>query len=151
MKIYNNISAYQAGNYAVVTVGTFDGLHQGHKKIIKRMKAIAKENDGETILVTFDPHPRLIVNGYTSEIKFITTQKRKISLLEKYGIDHLIVIPFTKEFSQTSSADFIKNYLVDIIGVKKLIVGYDHHFGKGREGNYHMIENMGKEFGFETD
>lgn len=115
------------------------------------MKSIAEENNGETILVTFDPHPRLIVNGYSSEIKFINTQKRKFCLLEKYGIDHLIVIPFTKDFSQTSSADFIKKYLVNIIGVKKLIVGYDHHFGKGREGNYQMIENMGKNFGFEVE
>lgn len=115
------------------------------------MKAIADENNGETILLTFNPHPRLIINGYSSKIKFINTQKRKFSLLEKYGIDHLIIIPFTKAFSQTSSSDFIKNYLVDIIGVKKLIIGYDHHFGKGREGNYQMMEGLGREFGFEVE
>ena len=151
MKIYKNISEFKPSNFAVVTVGTFDGLHIGHKKIINRMKAIATDNKGETILVTFDPHPRLVVDGYTSEIKFINTQKRKFRLLEKYGIDHLIIIPFTRDFSQTTSADFIKNYLVNIIKVKKLIVGYDHHFGKGRDGDYQMISQMGKQYGFDVE
>lgn len=151
MKIYTDISEFKPCNFAVATVGTFDGLHIGHKKIINRMKAIATENDGETILVTFDPHPRLVVDGYNSEIKFINTQKRKFRLLDKYGIDHLIIIPFTHEFSQTSSTDFIKNYLVNIIGVKKLIVGYDHHFGKGRDGDYQMISQLGKQYGYDVE
>jgi riboflavin kinase/FMN adenylyltransferase len=119
----------------VVTVGTFDGLHLGHQKIIRRMTELAKENNGETILVTFDPHPRLV----------------KFDLLSKLGIDHLIIVPFTKKFAQTTSEDFIINYLVKNIGTKKLIVGYDHHFGRNREGNYQKLHQLGKKYRFDVE
>lgn len=135
----------------MVTVGTFDGLHLGHQKIIRRMTELAKENSGESILVTFDPHPRLVVNSNSHEIKFINTIKRKFDLLNKLGIDHLIIIPFTKEFAQTSSEDFIINYLVKNIGTKKLIVGYDHHFGRDREGNYQKLHQLGENYGFDVE
>ncbi len=148
MKIYQNIQDFPKSTFAVVTVGTFDGLHLGHQKIIRRMTELAKENNGETILVTFDPHPRLVVNSNSHDIKFINTQKRKFELLDKLGIDHLIIIPFTKEFAKTSSEDFIKNYLIDRIGTKKLIVGYDHHFGRNREGNYQKLHALGENYGF---
>lgn len=151
MRIYQNINDFPKATFAVVTVGTFDGLHLGHQKIIQRMKELAKENNGETILVTFDPHPRLVVNVNSHEIKFINTQKRKFDLLEKLGIDHLIIIPFTKEFAKTSSEDFIKEYLIEGIGAKKLIVGYDHHFGNNREGNYQKLHQLGRKYGFEVE
>ncbi len=151
MKIYQNINDFPKAAFAVVTVGTFDGLHLGHQKIIRRMVELAKENNGETILVTFDPHPRLVVNLNSHEIKFINTQKRKFELLNKSGIDHLIIIPFTKAFAKTSSEDFIKKYLVERIGAKKLIVGYDHHFGKNREGNYQKLHQLGKDNGFDVE
>jgi len=137
--------------FAVVTVGTFDGLHMGHQKIIRRMKDIARENGGETILVTFEPHPRLVLNNNNGELKFISTQKRKNHLLDSFGIDQMIIIPFTREFAQTSSEDFIKDYLIDKIGVKKLIVGYDHHFGRNREGNYEKLIEIGKKMGFDVE
>lgn len=151
MKIYQNIKDYSKSSYTVVTVGTFDGLHLGHQKIIRRMKELAKENNGETILVTFDPHPRLVVNSKSYDIKFINTQKRKFELLDKLGIDHLIIIPFTKDFAKTSSEDFIKGYLIDHIGAKKLIVGYDHHFGRNREGNYQKLHQLGEKHGFDVE
>jgi riboflavin kinase/FMN adenylyltransferase len=151
LKIYQNIKDFPKSSYAVVTVGTFDGLHLGHQKIIRRMKELAKENHGETILVTFDPHPRLVVNKNAIEIKFINTQKRKFDLLDTLGIDRLIIIPFTQEFAKTSSEDFIKDYLVDRIGVKKLIVGYDHHFGRNREGNYQQLYQLGEIYGFDVE
>lgn len=151
MKIYQHINNFPKAKFAVVTVGTFDGLHLGHQKIIRRMVELAKENNGETILVTFDPHPRLVVNANSHEIKFINTQKRKFQLLNKLGIDKLIIIPFTKEFAKTSSEDFIKNYLIDKIGAKKLIVGYDHHFGRNREGNYQKLYQLGENYGFEVE
>jgi len=116
LKIYQNINNFPKAGFPIVTVGTFDGLHLGHQKIIQRMKDLAKENNGETILVTFDPHPRLVVNSNSYEIKFINTQKRKFELLNKLGIDKLIIIPFTKEFAKTSSEDFIKIYLVEKTG-----------------------------------
>jgi len=151
LKIYQNIKDFLRASFAVVTVGTFDGLHLGHQKIIRRMIELAKENNGETILVTFDPHPRLVVNSNSKEIKFINTQKRKFELLDKLGIDHLIIIPFTKEFAKTSSENFIKDYLIEHIGVKKLIVGYDHHFGRNREGNYQKLHQLGKKYGFDVE
>jgi riboflavin kinase/FMN adenylyltransferase len=135
----------------VVTVGTFDGLHVGHQKIIQRMKQIAREQNGETILVTFHPHPRLVLNHNAYEIRFINSLKRKYELLDSFGIDQMIIIPFTREFAQTSSEDFITNILVEKIGVKKLIVGYDHHFGKNREGNYEQLIILGKKLGFEVE
>ncbi len=151
MKIYHSLSDFKGSEYAVITVGTFDGLHLGHQKIIQRMQSLAEENHGETILVTFDPHPRLVVHDNNKNLKFINTQLRKVDLLEKLGMDHIIIIPFTPEFAQTSSEDFIKEYLVDKLMVKKLIVGYDHHFGNNREGNYDQLHLLGQKYGFEVE
>lgn len=115
------------------------------------MNTLAKENNGETILVTFDPHPRLIVHDNSKDLKFINTKKRKFNLLEKLGFDHIIIVPFTKKFAKTSSEDFIREYLVEILEVKKLIVGYDHHFGNNREGNYDQLYLLGQKYGFEVE
>jgi len=151
LKVYNNIADFKGSNYSVVTVGTFDGLHLGHQHIITRMKEIAMQNKGDTILVTFNPHPRLVLNNSPEPIKFISTHQRKQWLLQKFGIDNKIIIPFTKEFAATPSEVFIKDYLVDKLQVKKLIVGYDHHFGKNREGNYQQLKKMGEQYGFEVE
>ena len=151
MKIYKDIEDFPGSDFAVVTVGTFDGLHLGHQKIISRMKAIAAEHGGDTVLVTFDLHPRLVLNNNLTELRFISSQQRKMQLLEQFGIDNMIVIPFTIEFSKTPSEQFIKEYLVDKIHVKKLIVGYDHHFGRNREGNYEQLEETGEKYGFEVE
>ena len=151
MKTYTDIREFSRPSYAVVTVGTFDGLHVGHQKIIRRMKEIADANNGETVLVTFNPHPRLVLNNNKGELKFINTLERKFDLLDSFGIDHMIIIPFTKEFSRTSSDDFTRDFLVDKVGVKKLIVGYDHHFGRNREGNYEKLIELGDDLGFEVE
>lgn len=150
MKIFQNIDDFKGSEYAVATVGTFDGLHIGHQEIIRRMTAIAQENGGETILVTFDPHPRLVLDPDNKDLRFILTQKRKFELLDKFGIGNLIIIPFNLEFSRTSSEDFIKEYLVGKLSTKILIVGYDHHFGKDREGNYEQLFKLGRELGFDV-
>ena len=115
------------------------------------MKELAAANKGETVLVTFDPHPRIVLNNHDGELRFISSQVRKAELLEQFGIDNKIVIPFTKEFAQTSSEQFIHDYLVEQIGVKKLIVGYDHQFGKNREGNYEQLKSLGDSYGFEVE
>jgi len=115
------------------------------------MKALAKENAGETILVTFDPHPRLVVHKNSKDLKFINTKKRKFDLLEKLGIDHIIIVPFTNAFAKTSSEDFIREYLVEKLKAKKLIVGYDHHFGNNRECNYDQLYMLGRKYGFEVE
>ncbi len=148
MKIYDGIEEFVPVNYPVVTVGTFDGVHVGHQKIIKRMLEIAAENNGETVLVTFHPHPRLVLHADSKNLKFINTQKKKYELLEKAGLQHLIVIHFTREFAKTNSEEFIKKIIIDRIHTRKLIIGYDHHFGKNRLGDFNIIYDLGKKYDF---
>jgi riboflavin kinase / FMN adenylyltransferase len=148
LKIYQNIDDYRGAGFAIVTVGTFDGLHIGHQKIIRRMAELAEEHNGETLVVTFNPHPRLVLEPGNKDLKFITTEKKKYDLLEALGIDHLIILPFTKEFAAIPSADFIRDYLVTKLRVKMLVVGYDHHFGRNREGNYDQLFKQGIHYGF---
>jgi riboflavin kinase/FMN adenylyltransferase len=135
----------------VVTVGTFDGVHLGHQVIFDRMKELAREIGGQTIVVTFHPHPRLVVHPDSHDLKFINTQKKKYELIQKAGIEHLIIIEFTREFSHLSSTGFIKYVLHDMIKAEKLITGYDHHFGKDREGGFETLVEMGKEYGFTVE
>ncbi len=151
MKTYNNINDFTSQTGMVVTVGTFDGLHLGHQKIIARMCEIAQGINGETTVVTFDPHPRLVLHSDSKNLKFINTKERKFRLLEKFGIDHLIIIPFTKEFAKNSPEDFIRKYLKEKINIKKLVIGYDHHFGNQREGNFESLTELGKKYGFEVE
>lgn len=151
MKIYHNIEEFEGVENPIVTIGTFDGVHVGHQKIISRMKELAKKLNGETVLITFYPHPRLVIHPDSKNLKFINTQDRKIKLLEKVGIDHLIVIKFTHEFSKQTSANFIQSYLVEKIKTRKLIIGYDHHFGKNRIGDFNTLYDLGKKHGFEVE
>ena len=119
MKIYHHIDEFKGVDYPVVTIGTFDGVHIGHQEIISRMKTIAEKNNGETVLITFYPHPRLVIHPDSKHLKFINTQKRKIDLLEKTGIDHLIIIEFTREFSKITSCKFIREYISEKVKAKK--------------------------------
>ena len=151
MKVYQDIDNFVGVNNPIVTIGTFDGVHVGHQKIINRMHEAAKQVSGETVLITFYPHPRLVIHPDSKNLKFINTQKRKVNLLEKSGIDHLVFIPFTREFSKLTSSQFIKEYIVDKIKAKKLIIGYDHHFGKNRLGDFSVLYDLGKEHHFEVE
>ena len=132
----------------VVTVGTFDGVHIGHSRIFRRMRELARECDGETVVVTFHPHPRLVIHPDSKGLKFINTLEKKYKLIESYGIDHLVIIPFTREFSRTDARTFIKDILFDTIGLCQLVVGYDHHFGRNREGTFNELENLARELDF---
>lgn len=151
MRIYEGINNFNRLDYAVVTSGTYDGVHIGHQKILHRMIEVAKLNGGESVLITFWPHPRMVLNNDTGFLKLINTIDEKQELLRKIGINHLIYIPFTKEFAQTSSEDFIRNILVDAIGTKKLIIGYNHRFGKNREGNFQNLVKNSHKYGFEVE
>jgi riboflavin kinase / FMN adenylyltransferase len=151
LKIHRKIEDFGGSRYTVATVGTFDGLHIGHQKIIARMKEVAAVRNGTTVLITFEPHPRIVLNSAPEELRFITSQKRKFRLLEQFGLDHIIVIPFTKAFAKTPSEVFIRDYLVKQVGVKMLIVGYDHHFGKNREGNYEQLYMLSRKLGFDVE
>ena len=151
LKIYHGTENIPPIKSAVVTVGTFDGLHLGHQKIIARMKEIAKRLNGETVLVTFSPHPRRVLYEDSKDLKLILTDKKKYELLEKFGIDHLIVIPFTKEFAKKSPAEFVKEILVKKTGMKYYVIGYDHRFGKGRGSTYEEIMELARQYGFEVE
>ena len=151
MKIYTCIEEFAPIEFPVVTIGTFDGVHIGHQAIINKLKEVAERHNGETILVTFDPHPRKVLYSDSWDLKLINSPKRKIDLIRKTGIDHLIILPFTKKFAQMSSYEFIKNILVDKIHTKNIVIGYDHHFGRDRLGDHQSLEELGKEFGFRVD
>lgn len=150
MKIYSGTDNFGPVSNPVVTTGTFDGVHLGHQRIIQRLKEVAQKEGGETVLLTFHPHPRLVLFPGTP-LSLLTTQEEKAMLLERAGIDHLIVYPFTREFSQLSSNEFIRNILVERIGTKKLVIGYDHHFGHNREGSFEHLKEFGPVYGFTVE
>jgi len=149
VRIYNDIKEYQRVRPAVVSVGTFDGLHIGHLRIIERMKAVALERGYQTVVVTFDPHPRLVLYPGSTPVRFITTREQRYELFDSLGIDILAIIPFTKGFSRIPPAAFIRDYLAGLVGAKAVVVGYDHHFGRNRQGNYHLLEKIGADLGME--
>lgn len=150
MKIYYDINSFKQVSNAVVTIGTFDGVHLGHQEILKKIVFRAKETGGESVVVTFYPHPRQVLSN-DSNIRFISTQEEKIQHLEALGIDNLIIINFTKEFAGISSEDFIKNYIVKNIHPAVLITGYDHHFGNNRQGDFDMLNELGKQYHFKVE
>ncbi len=151
MKVYTSLEAFQKKDNAVVTTGTFDGVHIGHQKIVNRLNEVAQQIQGESVILTFFPHPRLVLFPEDNDLKLINTLDEKIALLEQAEIGHLVIIPFTKEFSRLSSLEFIQKILVDTIGTKKLVIGYDHHFGKNREGTFNHLKHYAPEYGFEVE
>ena len=150
MKVYRGLENYDKVKNAIVTTGTYDGVHLGHKTIIKHLKKIAKKNNGETVVLTFHPHPRMVLQE-NSDIKLLGTIEERVSLLKEAGVDHLIILPFTKEFSRISSLEFVRDILVNQIGTKKLVIGYDHHFGRNREGSFGHLKEFGPMYGFEVE
>ena len=150
MKIYYDINDFEQVPNAVVTIGTFDGVHRGHQEILRNMVNRSKELGGESVVVTFFPHPRQVLS-HDSNIRFISTQEEKIRHLEELGIDNLIIINFTKDFAAIQSEDFIKDYIVKNIQPAVLIIGYDHHFGKGRTGDFDMLYELGNQYHFKVE
>ncbi|MCZ6692877.1 MAG: bifunctional riboflavin kinase/FAD synthetase [Bacteroidetes bacterium] len=151
MKIYRGIEEFNPVQNAVVTSGTFDGVHLGHKVILKRLIQLAKKRQGESVVLTFWPHPRFVLYPNDTSLKLLSTFQEKASYLSDLGIDHLIKIEFTKKFSQLSSEEFIHNILIDKIGTKLLVIGYDHRFGKNREGSFQYLANNSHKYGFEIE
>jgi riboflavin kinase/FMN adenylyltransferase len=151
LKIYNHFSEFKKLNNAVATIGTFDGVHYGHQKIIKRLCELAKSTGGESVILTFFPHPRLIIDPENQDLKMINTINEKAKILDSLGVDHLIITPFTRDFSNLTPAEYIQNILVDTIGIKHLIVGYDHRFGKDRKGGLQDLEAFSKNFNYKIE
>ncbi len=151
MKIHYDIESIPALNITAVTTGTFDGVHLGHKIIIERLIAAARTIGGESVLLTFYPHPRMVLFPDDDQIKMLNTPLEKENLLQASGIDHLVVIPFTKEFSRLSSLEFVRNILSNTLKAKKLVIGYDHHFGRNREGSFAHLLEFGSLYGFQVE
>jgi len=140
MQIHRNIADLPKFRNAVITIGTFDGVHIGHKQIINNLKTEATAADGESIIITFHPHPRKVVSSVITGVRLINTLSERIELLEKTGIDHLVIVPFTDYFASQTPEEYIQDFLVDKFKPHTIIIGYDHRFGKDRAGDYKMME-----------
>ncbi|MCZ7609413.1 MAG: bifunctional riboflavin kinase/FAD synthetase [Ignavibacterium sp.] len=147
MQIFYSIKDLKKNKNTVLTLGTFDGIHPGHLKIIDRLVSCSKERGCRSVVITFYPHPRTIL-GNDNSVKMLTTQEEKIELLEKLGVENLLIINFTKEFASLSAEDFIYDYLINGIGLTEIVLGHDHHFGKGRRGNAELLQKIADKEGF---
>ncbi|MCK3685855.1 bifunctional riboflavin kinase/FAD synthetase [Maribellus sp. YY47] len=150
MKIYHSLENF-AARTPVVTIGTFDGLHKGHQLILDKLKDLAGKMNGETVVFTFYPHPRVITSPNESSLRLLTTKEEKTKLFEKYGIDHLIIYPFSKEFAAMEYSEFVRKILVEQIGTKCLVIGYDHKFGKDRKGGFEYLQRCGEKYNFSVE
>lgn len=151
MRIFKGIDELGAFKNSVVTIGTFDGAHKGHQKILSRLNDRAKETQGESILFTFYPHPRMIVFPENHNLKLLQTIDEKIESLASFGLDNLIIYPFTKEFSRLTAFEFVRDILVEKLKVKTLVIGYDHQFGRNREGDLEFLKETAKIFDFDVE
>jgi riboflavin kinase/FMN adenylyltransferase len=151
VRIFKGIDELGAFKNSVVTIGTFDGAHKGHQKILSRLNDRAKETQGESILFTFYPHPRMIVFPENHNLKLLQTIDEKIESLASFGLDNLIIYPFTKEFSRLTAFEFVRDILVEKLKVKTLVIGYDHQFGRNREGDLEFLKETAKIFDFDVE
>ncbi len=134
---------------AVITIGTFDGVHTGHIQIIQQLKATAKAAGGESVIITFHPHPRKVVGGQQNELRLLNSLAEKIELLEKNGINHLVIVPFTEDFSKKTAIEYVEDFLIKHFQPHTIIIGYDHRFGRNREGNYQLLEALKEKHGYQ--
>jgi len=150
VKVHTNFNDFRVTN-PVVTIGTFDGVHLGHRKVIAQLNELAGKYNGESVIFTFYPHPRLITSPEETNLRLLTTLEEKIKLFEKFGVDHLIVYPFDEEFAQLSYTDFVEQILVGKMKTRCLVVGYDHRFGKDRQGGFEYLKNCAERFNFKVE
>ena len=150
MKIYNSINSFQSTKKTIITIGTFDGVHIGHQKIVEKLIENAKNRNAESAILTFFPHPRMVLQDQT-EIRLLNTIDERTSLLEKKGLDNLIIHPFDKAFSRLTAEDFVKDILVDQLNIEKIVIGYDHRFGRNRTANIDDLIEFGEKYNFEVE
>ncbi|MEZ5026921.1 MAG: bifunctional riboflavin kinase/FAD synthetase [Chitinophagales bacterium] len=151
MQVHKGIHHLPTFKNAVLTIGTYDGVHFGHQQIIKRINDIAKEINGESVMLTFDPHPRLILNPNDNKLKLISTIDEKEELLEKFGLDHLVIVEFSKEFASTEAEEYVENILIKKFHPRKIVIGYDHRFGKDRKGNIELLRVLSSKYNYEVE
>ncbi len=149
MKVHTDIDNLPEFRNAVITIGTFDGVHMGHRQVISKLKAEAKAIGGETVIITFHPHPRKIVSSTILGIRLINTLEEKTELLRELGIDHLVVVPFTEAFANQPAEDYIRNFLVNKFQPHTIIIGYDHRFGRNRQGDYRLLEEKAAVYNYQ--
>jgi len=149
MHIHTNTDQLPDFRRAVITIGTFDGVHTGHQKILEQLRQEAVRIGGQTVIITFHPHPRKIVKGSATEIRLINTLTEKAELLSWRGIDHLVVVPFTEAFSRLTAEQYINDFLLEKFHPHTIIIGYDHQFGQGRKGDYHLLEDFSRQGNYE--
>ena len=151
MKIYHSTTTFNLiEKNSIITIGTFDGVHIGHQEIIKNLVKNANSNNNKSLILTFFPHPRMVLQK-GGDLKLLTTLEEKIDLLDKTGLDFLIIEPFTKDFSRLTALEFVRDILVRQLKLKKLVIGYDHHFGRNREGNFEQLKEYGNVYGFDVE
>ena len=149
MQVHYNIEALPVFRNTVITIGTFDGVHMGHRQVIDKLKSEAKAIDGETVIITFHPHPRKVISSTILGIRLINTLDEKIELLRQLEIDHLVVVPFTDAFANQPAEDYLKNFLIDKFHPHTIIIGYDHRFGRDRLGDYRLLEKKAAEYKYQ--
>jgi len=150
VKVHYDLNKFSAKN-PVVTIGVFDGVHKGHSKLLSRLKEKAKANDGESVVITLWPHPRLFLGKDLDNLRLINTLDEKKILMEKAQIDHLVILPFNRELSQLSACEFTEQILVDKLHIQSLLIGYDHHFGRERKGGYDDLKSCSFQYNFELE
>ena len=150
LKVFSSICEFNSTKKSIVTIGTFDGVHIGHQKIIEKLIQETNKADCESLILTFFPHPRMVLHE-TSSIKLLNSINEKTSLLDKMGLDNLVIHPFDREFSNLSAEEFVKTILVDTFNIQKIIIGYDHRFGKNRSANMDDLIEFGEKYGFEVE
>lgn len=151
MSVFYNISELSQVTNSIVTIGTFDGVHLGHQKIIKRLVELKQKQGGEIVLFTFDPHPRKILFPEQKDLKLITTTEEKCDILKQFGVDHVLVYPFTTEFSKMQAQDYISNIIAKGLKTKTLVIGYDHRFGSNREGSIDTLKQFAPIYHFDLE
>jgi len=153
MKIYKSFEEAAGIRNPVVTTGSFDGVHIGHKTILNRLKNLAEKNNGESVLITFHPHPRKVLYPDTAgkDLRLITSQEEKLYLLRKAGLDNVIIVEFTREFARTTSEEFISRYIHGILKAKVVVAGFNHHFGFNKEGDYKQLWSLRSKYNFDAE
>ncbi len=151
MKVYRDIREFNSAHRPIITIGTFDGVHLGHRKIINRIQEIKAAGGGETFVFTFDPHPRKVLFPGQRDLKLLSTTAEKISLLEKSGVDHVLLFPFSRKFAELSADAYVRTILVEQLRAGTLVIGYDHRFGNNREGDIHLLRQYGKQLDFSIE
>ena len=151
MRVHTDLASFANVRRPVLTTGTFDGVHRGHRTILDRLTERARRDEGESMLFTFHPHPRMVLFPGDNDLKLLSTQEEKIALLEQAGLDHLLVVPFSRQFSRMHATDYVREVLVGAIGVHAVVIGYDHRFGRNREGDLHLLHQLGEVYDFEVE